>query len=190
MNILVRQSGSEFWLCRPDTTWEKDSEDFYAPDTITSLSYAPVLFTRICKAGKSIGKPFASRYFERFSYGVLLYPDDYIEKGTSGFCQACCIDHTSFLPASMYEKDILESGKGKFSLYKNGKSIFTYGNGTIDIIEKDISEVSALTYLRVGDIVASELAPLSELTVAAEEKTRISGDIDSESLLDFNIIMK
>ncbi|MCI1640772.1 MAG: hypothetical protein LKI42_05820, partial [Bacteroidales bacterium] len=135
MNILVRQSGSEFWLCRPDTTWEKDSEDFYVPDTITSLSYAPVLFTRICKAGKSIGKPFASRYFERFSYGILLYPDDYIGKGTSGFCQACCIDHTSFLPASMYEKNMPESGKGKFSLYKNGKSIFTYGNGNIDIID-------------------------------------------------------
>lgn len=54
MNIIVKTASGKY-IVRPDTTWEKDNEDFFPPDYISKISFTPVLFARISKPGKSIG---------------------------------------------------------------------------------------------------------------------------------------
>ena len=55
MNIIVKPYSGQHCYCRPDTTWERENKDFYVPDGVENLRWAPVLFARISKAGKHIG---------------------------------------------------------------------------------------------------------------------------------------
>ena len=99
MNIIVQTFGSKLCYCRPDTTWEREEKDFYVPDGIDTLYWTPVVFARVCKAGKCIGKKFASRYYDAIGFGTLLYTFGK-EKGELAF--ASCTDHTSLLPTPAY----------------------------------------------------------------------------------------
>ena len=73
MNIIVKPKGSDLCYCRPDTTWERESKDFYVPDYIKEMYWAPVVFVRISKAGKCINPKFVSRYYDSYNFGTLLY---------------------------------------------------------------------------------------------------------------------
>ena len=59
--------------CRPDTSWEREDKDLYAPDFVDGYLFSPVLFVRISKAGKCIGRKFAGRYYDAVNYGILLH---------------------------------------------------------------------------------------------------------------------
>ena len=72
MNIIVITADGHV-RCRPDTTWEREDKDIYAPEQVSSYSYSPVLFARISKAGKCIGEKFVDRYYDAVNYGMLLY---------------------------------------------------------------------------------------------------------------------
>ena len=117
MNIIVRTASGKY-IVRPDTTWEKDNEDLYLPEFVDGVSYTPVLFARICKPGRSIGRNFAARYYDSVNYGILLYPADHIDDGPECFAESLTLDHTSFLPAPLLPVGEL-SGAG-FALMKNG----------------------------------------------------------------------
>ena len=78
MNIIVKPYGSELCYCRPDTTWERENKDFYSPECVNEIYWSPVVFARVSKAGKCVGKKFVERYYDGVGCGVLLYC------GTSG----------------------------------------------------------------------------------------------------------
>ena len=71
MNIVVQTYDGRV-QCRPDTSWEREDRDLFAPDFISAYDFVPVLFARICKAGKCIGGKFAGRYYDAVNYGILL----------------------------------------------------------------------------------------------------------------------
>ena len=58
MNITVKIFGTDSYICRPDTTWERENRDFYPPEFVGGIYYTPVIFARISKAGKFIGSKF------------------------------------------------------------------------------------------------------------------------------------
>ena len=60
MNIIVKTASGHL-IVRPDTTREKDNEDLYVPDEVSSLSFTPVLAGRITKPGRSVGLKFTPR---------------------------------------------------------------------------------------------------------------------------------
>ena len=78
MNIIVKPYGSELCYCRPDTTWERENKDFYSPECVNEIYWTPVVFARVSKAGKCVGKKFVERYYDGVGCGMLLYC------GTSG----------------------------------------------------------------------------------------------------------
>ena len=78
MNIIVKPYGSSTCYCRPDTTWERENKDFYSPECVNEIYWTPVVFARISKAGKCVGKKFVERYYDGVGCGMLLYC------GTSG----------------------------------------------------------------------------------------------------------
>ena len=60
MNIIVKTSTGRI-VVRPDTTWEKDNEDFYPPEFVDELTYSPVLFARILSAHADVPAAKAGR---------------------------------------------------------------------------------------------------------------------------------
>ena len=73
MNIIVKPYGSNLCYCRPDTTWERENKDFYSPECVNEIYWTPVVFARISKAGKCIGKKFVERYYDGVGCGMLMY---------------------------------------------------------------------------------------------------------------------
>lgn len=164
MNIIVQTFGGSV-IARPDTTREKDNDNFYVPDFIDRIDFAPVLFARICKPGKYIGEKFVYRYYDSFGNGLLLYPKSYEKEGGEKFAESLCLDHTSYLPIPL-------------------KPISELTNEERSAIEKAIVFVSTRCLLRTGDFVAME-------TDKRKELCRRKGDNKENGVIhlkDFDII--
>ena len=172
---------------RPDTTWEKDNEDFYPPEFVDELTYSPVLFARILKPGRSVGRKFASRYYDSVGFGVLLYPENMLDGTPEGYAQAICLDHTSFLPTPMFQPQRLEED-GRFSLFRNEVELFTFDHPSLNMIEDALVEATKLLYIRTSDLIAVELSDRKPLTNRTDSVTHITGTFGQDKVLDFQII--
>lgn len=188
MNILVKTYSGKI-ISRPDTTWEKDSEDFFPQDFVDSISFSPVLFARICKPGKSVQKRFASRYYDSVNFGILLYPEDLIDGSPEGFACASCLNHTSFMPVPLFSPDVL-SETDNLSISRNGKEIYNGTGCSRELIEDALSEATSRIYIRTGDFIAIELASRKILNSRTMGNAHIVSKYNGNPLLDFNIIIE
>lgn len=206
MNIIVSLFGSNGtdYCFRPDTTLEKESFDYYIPDGVSELTYSPVLFVRLCRAGKAIGEKFAGRYYDSGGFGVLLYGESIIGSGAAaGLSMASSLDKTSLLPFPLIDKDVLENGRNSFSLSVNGRSMNEHSinersvnersvnrNGTFAChpdfagIPEILHRISVRTSLRTGDIVAVELG--ERLPIHAGEK--LCGMLNGENIFSISVL--
>lgn len=211
MNIIVSLFGSNGtdYCFRPDTTLEKESFDYYIPDGVSELTYSPVLFVRLCRAGKAIGEKFAGRYYDSGGFGVLLYGESIIGSGAAaGLSMASSLDKTSLLPFPLIDKDVLEKSGNIFSLSVNGRSVngrsvnehsvnersanerSLNGNGTFAChpdfagIPEILHRISLRTSLRTGDIVAVELG--ERLPIHAGEK--LCGMLNGENIFSISVL--
>ena len=186
MNIVVRHLDGTC-TCRPDTTWERENKDIYAIPAISAYKFTPVLFVRVSKAGKCVGYKFASRYYDGFNFGVLLY-GGLLRPGTSPEAPlaatdgtetsmlrwSSCLDHSSILPFPLYNPLVLGNDEKKFTFRKNGSVLFSTGEGSTETAENAIAEVSELVSLRIGDIIAVELQ--EPLPLAARQSAGTAQD--------------
>ena len=192
MNITVKIHGSRNFICRPDTTWERESRDFYSPEFASELFYTPVVFARISKAGKYIGGKFASRYYDGMNFGILLYPGEILNSpGQESLAAASVLDHTSILPFPLYQPVVFSSPGNILSLKKNGSQIF--GTSTdelegIGIIEDTICNASKIVSQRIGDLVAAELSAPALLVGKDEKKARLSASFCENELFGLSVI--
>lgn len=196
MNIIVSLFGSNGtdYCFRPDTTLEKESFDYYIPDGVSELTYSPVLFVRLCRAGKAIGEKFAGRYYDSGGFGVLLYGESIIGSGAAaGLSMASSLDKTSLLPFPLIDKDVLENGGNSFSLSVKERSVnglSVNGNGTFAChpdfagIPEILHRISLRTSLRTGDIVAVELG--ERLPIHAGEK--LCGMLNGENIFSISVL--
>lgn len=190
MNIIVRPYGSGMCYCRPDTTWERENKDFYVPEGVDVIEWAPILFVRICKAGKCIGKKFASRYYDAFNYGALLYCR---KEESDDIAFTSCADHSSLLPAPLYNMVVLESPDNIFEASRSGKTVFSYpdacsGEELRNLIEDTICRASEMTSVRIGDYVAVELVQKDMLASRENGDVRFQARFCENDLYDLNII--
>lgn len=190
MNIVVKTAAGRC-IVRPDTTWEKDNDNFFPPEFVNSLSWSPVLFARICKPGRSVGEKFAGRYYDEVNYGVLLYPDEMLDGSGEGYAQACCLDHTSFLPSPGFPKDILEKNE-EFRLFVNKDGaeelLFSHSGADDLMIRAAIAEMTRFVYIRTGDLLAIELQPRRPLCQRSDAEVCLSGAYGKAETTGFRII--
>lgn len=166
MNIIVGPYGKAGYCCRPDTSWEKENRDFYVPDGIDTVCWTPVVFARICKAGKCIGGKFVSRYYDSFGFGALLYPQvKTCNDPAMSFAASSCMDHTSLLPHPLYDTAEFEKEESCFYVDVNEETVFRTESSVHikEQLENAICEASGYISLRIGDYVAVELAESSVL---------------------------
>jgi len=183
MNIIVQPYGSRKCYCRPDTTWERENKDFYSPDCVDVLYWTPVLFARVGKAGKCIGKKFVSRYYDSVGFGALLYTGDDDVAFTS------CADHTSLLPMPLYNPVVLEGEDNTFQVFRNSEPLFECRcQGLAGELDETICRASSLTSLRIGDFVAMELATVSTLASRTDGDTDFRAVFSGNELYDLRIL--
>ena len=188
MNIVVKPYDSGASYCRPDTSWERENRDLYTPDRIERWDWAPIVFVRICKAGKCVGKKFASRYYDAFGFGALLYIGS-IDGEAVDTAAASCADHTSVLPFPLYKIAVLENTDNVFNVCKNGEEVYSKDCQDIQsAIEEAICRASEFISLRTGDILAVELAPGMALAHKSEGEARFSGSFCENQTFDFKIL--
>ncbi|MGM9735563.1 MAG: hypothetical protein ACI3ZL_04055 [Candidatus Cryptobacteroides sp.] len=184
MNIIAKTYKDSI-CCRPDTTWERENRDFYSPDCAGSIYWTPVIFARICKAGKCVGSKFVSRYHDGMNFGSFLYIGDLLPD----IAAASCADHTSILPFPLYNPVVFDKPGNSFLLTKDGKPVFGCTvEGMTKKIEDAICEASVLTSLRIGDVVAVELAAPQVLSTREEKECAIAATFCDNDTFDFNII--
>jgi len=157
MNIIVRPYGSEFCHCRPDTTWERENKDFYSPECVNEIWWTPVVFARVCKAGKCVGNKFVGRYYDGVGCGMLMYgavsqPEASIgplplyewappptrgwENANSGHQAALtetrqalvsCIDRSSVFPMPLYNAVVMENEGNEYGVEIGGMTVPVIG---------------------------------------------------------------
>lgn len=185
MNIIVRPYGNDSCYCRPDTTWERESKDYYVPESVDNICWTPVLFARISKAGKCIGDRFVQRYYDSFNFGILLYCH---RNGYSELAFSSCADHTSLFPFPLYNPVVLENEGNLFKVSKDGNEIFRCNAGMTDIIRETISKASQTISLRIGDFIAAELAAPASLTTRDHGTCTLKSEFCDNPLIDMKVI--
>lgn len=184
MNIVVKTANG-FTLTRPDTTWERYNRDFYVPEFIQRLSWAPVLFAPVTHAGKFIQPQFAANYFGKLCYGILFYPQD-DSQAPEAFAQACCLNHSSFLADPVPDGADAPAGT-PFTFHIDGKEAFKAD--AIDCFVPAFVSASTRVLFRAGDLVALELAPRMPLTAGGTISFKGIYDGCKVPLIDFQVIM-
>ncbi|MGI6313839.1 MAG: hypothetical protein ACOXZI_05890 [Candidatus Cryptobacteroides sp.] len=188
MNILVCTADSLVYA-RPDSSWNRKSEDFYAPDFIDYLSFTPVLYAHISHAGKCIGESFAPRYYDAVGYGMLLYAQPF--KGLASFAASACLDGTSFLPELSLESSIHQgflSIKRYMADKAEAETLFRFPEREPDAIHKAIAAATRSCLVRRGDLICLELTPLLPLCSRKDEPCRIELSSESKIIQSFKII--
>ena len=187
MNIIVKPYGSDLCCCRPDTTWERENKDFYSPECVNEIYWTPVVFARVCKAGKCVGVKFVDRYYDGVGCGMLLYcgtsATTSFEGSASVRSLSEVVDRSSILPHPLFLPVVLEDEK---TFIVNDTSVIL--SGAKELLEEAICNASQLTSLRIGDFVAVELATPAELAKRENGEVTIKGTFCENEIFGFKII--
>lgn len=188
MNIAVLTAEGKV-VVRPDTTRIKDSEDAYLPDFVNRVDWTPVIYTKIIKSGKCIAERFASRYFDSFNVGVLLFPADLADGSEQGYASASCMDRTSALNMQTANKIEVNTDPNKIVIRCNNGVIFSDYQDVETILTSAITKVSQICLLRIGDMLAVELQPRKELLKKGDGSPVITGYINEKEKLVFKVVL-
>lgn len=183
MNIVVRPYESELCYCRPDTTWEKESRDLYIPEGVDKVLWAPVVFAKVCKAGKCVSGKFVSRYYDAVGFGALVYCNE------DNIAFSSCMDHTSILPMPLYNPVVFENRENTFNVKigEKGRS-FTADETIRKALEETLCKASERVSLRIGDLVALELSPLEVAVDRNTGEAALKGEFCENTLFDLKVI--
>lgn len=190
MNILIRRKKDDKIYFRPDTSLNRECSDIYVPEDISELYYSPIIFTIITKAGKYISPKFISRYFDSFSFGILLYEGEGIKN--EDYACSSCLDKSSIISSKIFHEEDLKDKS--FIIKSLDKDIYTYTSTDLKELESAICCGSICTSLRIGDIVALELERPKSLVVKNKvgnedcDETRIETEFGGINDIDFKII--
>ena len=197
MTIIVKPYGSELCYCRPDTTWERENKDFYSPECVNEIYWTPVVFARVSKAGKCVGRKFVERYYDGVGCGMLLYCGTSTTSfdGSAGVRWLSeVVDRSSILPHPLFQPVVLEDEKEfMVSCQHDGQGDATLSHNIIlsgakDLLEEALCNASQLTSLRIGDFVAIELRELQKLASREEADIAVKGEFCEKEIFGFKIV--
>ena len=216
MNIIVKPYGSNLCYCRPDTTWERENKDFYSPECVNDIYWTPVVFARVSKAGKCVGKKLVERYYDGIGCGMLMYCSTSGSEENSGDPRLLAqtppsrgwhvtsvhlptqnTDTTSIDIRSLSEvvdkSSILPHPLFQPVVLEDAKEFVVNTSpvilsGAKDLLEEAICNASQLTSLRIGDFVAVELATPAELAKRENGEVTIKGTFCENEIFGFKII--
>lgn len=180
MNIVTIPYGGRSHYLRPDTSYNKDRNDYFCPDTIKLLAAVPFIYVRVDRAAKAVSAKFASRYYSTFGYGVRLIAPELILPGSpETWWLANSLDLSTYLsnPVNLTQRStVLEAVSG----YTSSAPYLADPDTLLQKINSSFEAVSQYTSLKTGDYLTIDL--LSDNTLLLEK-----GTADSFSLGEITI---
>ena len=189
MNFFILTSEGKV-ITRPDSTRNKDNGDYFIPTDVDWLGYTPVIFARMIKTGKMIGREFAERYYDAIAFGILLYPALTVKNGQPHYCKATCgcFDKTSLMPLPMYNPVTLDKVDNVFSFKGGDNMLFNCDmRGMKDKVADAIVACSLHSTIHKGDLVLAELAEISTLRTRNEGDMHIAATFCSNEIIDIDL---
>ena len=141
MNIFTIPYSSKGFYARPDTSLNRDSNDYFCPDSLTELAAAVFIYARASKAGKSVAAKFAPRYYNIVGKGVHFTAP-----------QMICND----LPETWWISRSLDNSTFLLDSEDNASAV---APETIEQINAAFETVSSHISFRTGDYIAIEIGP-------------------------------
>ena len=135
MNIITVPYGSKGFYVRPDTSLNRDSNDYFCPDGVTGLAAAVFIYAKATKAGKSVSAKFAQRYYSAIGTGIHLSAPGIDGEGSpESWWLSQSLDNSTFLlgdetaagemPAEIIEKiDAAFETASKYVSFRTGDYI-------------------------------------------------------------------
>ena len=155
MNIITVPYGSENFYCRPDTSLNRDSNDYFCPDKVTELAASVFIYAKAIKAGKCVSAKFTERYYTTIGKGVQFAANNLIGTDPCTWWTAHSLDNSTF---------ITEAEKG----------ISEVPQEYIEKINAAFEKISQLVSFRTGDYIAVAIEPSA--IIKKETPTFKAGD--------------
>lgn len=141
MNIFTVPYSSRHFYCRPDTSLNRDSNDYFCPDGVNRLAAAVFIYVRASKAGKSVSAKFAQRYYTTAGTGVQFYAPELEDAGSpESWWISRSLDNSTFLLGDEHPAEELPEG-------------------TREKINEAFETISRHVSFRTGDYIAIEIEP-------------------------------
>lgn len=189
MNFFILTSEGKV-ITRPDSTRNKDNGDYFIPTDVDYLGYAPIIFARMIKTGKMIGREFAERYYDAISFGILLYPALTVKNGQPHYCKATCgcFDKTSLMPLPMYNPITLDKEDNIFNFKGDDSMLFSCDMiGMKDKVADAIVSCSLHSTIHKGDLVLAELSDVTTLIARPDGDLHIAATFCSNETIDIDL---
>lgn len=99
------------------------------------------------------------------------------------------MDHTSLLPFPLYNTVVMEQDENEYKVMKDSEEIFsTHSGGVQEVLEEALCAASRFTSLRIGDFIAVELSPATELASRNEGSAALKASFCGNDLYDLKIL--
>lgn len=169
----------------PDTSLLKDSRPFFVPDAAVPCTVGLQLAIRISRLGRSIGARFAERYYDAATVAATFTARELFGKlRKAGFPWTGAKAFEGSVAVGAWKP--LESGLPQRLSLKVGDR-GTISGRTAEMLRpvgEIVACVSRMMTLRQGDILL--LGPM-DAEIPAEPDTHVSGIMENEEVLHFNI---
>lgn len=145
------------FFMKPDVALLKPGNDFYYPGFSKDIHFECEVVVKISKAGKSIAKEFAHKYYDSIGLGI-----DFTARDLQKKCKekghpwevAKAFENSAPISGTFIPKEQLELGNISFRLEQNGTTV-QHGNTSDMIFDIDtlIAHVSQFFTLKTGDLI-------------------------------------
>lgn len=188
MNFLILSAEGKV-IARPDSTRNKDNGDYFVPTDVNSIGFAPVVFARMERTGKMIGREFVHRYYDAVAFGILLYPSMSPEDKPH-YCKASSsiFDKTSLLPLPMYNPVTLERDGNIFRISCGERELFTRSTvGISELLADALCSCSVHTTIHKGDFVIAELDTVKTLRQRSDGDFHLGSTFCENEIIDIDV---
>ena len=148
---------SPMFFMKPDVALLKAGSDFYYPSFSKDVHFECELVVKISKAGKSIDRQFAHKYYDEIGLGI-----DFTARDLQQQCKekghpwevAKAFDNSAPISATFIPRENLDLSNTQFRLEQNG-NVVQNGNTSDMIFDIDtiIAHVSNFITLKTGDLI-------------------------------------
>lgn len=145
------------FFMKPDVALLKAGNDFYYPNFSKDIHFECELVVKIAKAGKSIDRQFAYKYYNEIGLGI-----DFTARDLQKKCKekghpwevAKAFENSAPISATFIPKENLDLSNTQFRLEQNG-NVVQNGNTSDMIFDIDtlIAHVSQFFTLKTGDLI-------------------------------------
>ncbi len=157
MNLITVKNNGKFFYTTPDTSLNRDSKDYFCPESIDEFAVVCFYYVRIEKNAKAIAEKYANRYISGFGYGIKIEAVNIGgEDNPYMYSMSSALDNTAYISPCVTQEEFTGLKPDlKIDDYIE-PSIIISAESVIKSYPKVIANITSISTLRSGDIILFE----------------------------------